>query len=144
MSVPKELLSLMAGGGGEKTSAGPNPVAAAAPGNAAPGGGPLTTPQPKEGATQAAMIDISMVGKLLTKSLDAFGVLSKEGKAINQMLGILTKTFGADMNKSDQLIPAELLQLVQGIAGAGGGSPTEKAMGAIPPTQPAMQAAPAA
>lgn len=136
MSVPPELMKLMAGGGAKPGA--PSGMPPAAAGNAAPAGGPMSTPQPKEGLTQAAMIDISMVAKLLTKSMAAFGELSPEGKAINDALRIIIKAFGADMNKSDSLIPAELMQLVQSIPGAGGGPPGAGAVQGIPPAQPAV------
>ena len=143
-AVNPELLKLMAGGAGQKAAPGPNPMAAAAPGNSAPAGGPMSTPQPKEGVEQAAKIDVAMAGKLLTKALASTGILSKEGKAINDALKVLIRAFGPELQKAEPLIPAELLQLVQQIPGAGGGSPAAAAMGGIPPSKPAMPAAAAA
>lgn len=137
-AMPPELMEIMAGGGGTSTAPGPNPISADAAGNAAPAGGPMTTPQPKEGVTQAAMVNISMVFQLLEQSLAAFGSQSEEGKAILSALKMLTSKFGNDRQKADSLIPAELMMLLQTIPGAGGGSPAAKAMGGIPPQSPAM------
>lgn len=98
----------------------------------------MSTPQPKEGIAQAAMVNLSMVFQLLEQSLPAFGSQSPEGKAILNALKTLTGVFGKDRQKSDALIPAELQQLVQSIPGAGGGSPAAKTMAAVPPGAPAM------
>ncbi len=98
----------------------------------------MTTPQPKEGLHQAAMVNVSMVFQLLEQSLGVFGSQSEEGKSILSALKTLTTAFGKDRQKSDSLIPAELMQLIQSIPGAGGGQPAAKAMGGMPPTQPAV------
>lgn len=137
---PQELMALMAGGGGEAAAPGPNPMAAAAPGNMPPSPGAVTTPQPQEGETQAAMVNVSMVFQLLEQSLPAFGSQSEEGKAILSALKTLTNKFGDNRQKSDQLVPAELMQLLQSIPGAGGGNPAQKALAGAPPQQPLMQA----
>ncbi len=142
MSLPPEaLMKLMAGGGGASAAPGPNPGTAAAPGNEPPGGGPMATPAPKEGEAQQAMVNVSMVFQLLEKSLPAFGSQSDEGKAVLNALKTLNGVFGKERPKADELIPAQLQQLMQQIPGAGGGSPVDKAMGGIPPQQSAMSAA---
>ena len=134
---PEELLKLMGSGGGAPGGVA-SPGGAGAPSPSAPAGGPMCAPQPKEGMAQAAMVNISMVFQLLEQSLPAFGSQSEEGKSILQALSTLTKKFGASRQKSDSLVPAELLQLVQSIPGAGGGSPAQKGMSGIPPSQPAV------
>lgn len=139
MSTPPDaLMKLMAGGGGTAESGGPTPNAAAAPGNEAPGGGPMATPQPKEGEAQKAMVNISMCFQLLEQSLAAFGSTTPEGKAILKALHSLTAQFGKDRPKADSLIPAELMQLIQSVPGMGGGTPASQAMGGVPAAQPAM------
>ncbi len=133
-----QLLQLLAGGGGRSAAPGANPMSAAAPSNTPPPGGPMATPQPKEGVTQAAMVNMSMVFQLLEQSLPAFGSQSEEGKAILSALKTLTNKFGSSRQSANSLIPAELMQLVQSIPGMGGGSPAAKAMGSMPGMQPAM------
>ena len=139
---PDELMKLLAGGGGQNAAPGPNPMSAAAEGggNMPPPGGPMSTPQPKEGVTQAAMVNISMSMQLLEQALPAFGSQSEEGKAILNSLKSLSNKFGKERQNADKLIPAELMQLVQQIPGMGGGSPAAKAMGGMPASQPAMPA----
>lgn len=138
---PAELMKLMSGGAGEGGAAGPDMMKAQAPGNEPPGGGPMATPGPKEGEVQAAMVNISMVYQLLEQSLPAFGSQSEEGKTIVDTLKKLNGVFGAEKSKADSLIPAELMQLMQNIPGAGGGSPAAKEMGGMPAAQPAMPTA---
>lgn len=141
MSMPPEaLMKLMAGGAGTGEASGPNPAAAAAPGNEPPGGGPMATPEPQEGLKQQAMVNISMVFQMLEQSLPAFGAQSDEGKAVMAALTGLNKVFGADRAKADELIPAQLQQLMQQVPGAGGGTPAAQALGQQPPGQPAMAA----
>ncbi len=140
-ATPEALMQLLAGGGGEGSAPGPNPNEAAAPGNEPPAGGPMATPEPQEGVTQDAMVKISMVFQLLEQALPSFGSQSDQGKAILAALKTLTGPFGASKPQSDQLIPAELMSLMQSIPGAGGGGPAAQAMGATPPGQPAMPTA---
>lgn len=142
MSVtPDALKQLMAGGGGTAAAPGPNPMAAAAPGNEGPGAGPMATPQPKEGVTQAAMVNVTMAMQLLEQSLPAFGSASEQGKSILSALKSLTSVAGENRQQAESLIPAELMQLMQSIPGAGGGGPAAQAMGSMPATQSAMPTA---
>lgn len=134
MSVPPELMKLMAGGAGG-ASGGGSPDALQAPGGTqAPAGGPMSTPQPKEGLAQAAMVNVSMVLQLLESSLPAFGSATPEGKAILNALKTLTNQFGKNRPEADKMIPAELMQLVQGMKGGA----AQQSMAAVPPTQPAI------
>lgn len=138
MSTPPDALMKLMGGGGTGAPPGPSSMTAAAPGNEPPGGGPMATPAPKEGEIQKAMVNIAMVQQLLEKSLPAFGSSSEEGKAVLSALSTLSKKFGQERQKSEQLIPAELMQLMQAVPGMGGGGPAAQAMGGMPASQPAM------
>lgn len=137
-ATPADLQKIMAGGGG-MAAKGPDPIAAAAPGNSAPGGGPMTTPQPKAGIEQAAMVNIALALDLLEQSLPAFGSENPRGKAINDALRTLTKEFGNERAKAQDLQGAEVKQLMQTVPAAGGGPPAAAAIGGIPPNKPAVQ-----
>lgn len=143
MSVPPDkLTALMAGGGGGGGAKPPmSPEMMNAPGgNQPPSGGPMSTPQPKEGLQQAAMVKISMTLQMLEQALPAFGSASEQGKAILNALKTLTNTFGKSRAEGDKMIPAELMELVQGMKGG----PAAQTMGGTPPTQPTIpQGAPA-
>ena len=121
------------GGAGVNTAPGPNPMDAAADANAAPPGGPMSTPQPKEGVTQAAKVNVQMASKLLEQALSAFGSQTEEGKAILNSLRLLSKQFGEGSDKAKSLIPAELMQLMQEIPGAGAGPAGPKGAPPMPP-----------
>lgn len=138
MSVPAELMDVMAGGGGKGTPPGPGPLDQPQGANQAPAGGPMSTPQPKEGLEQSALINIAMVFQLLEQSLGAFGSPTPKGKAILSALKGLTTAFGDERQKSEGLIPAELMQLTQAVPGAGGGPAAAKAMGGMQPGKPAI------
>lgn len=136
MSVPQDsLIKLLAGGGGTNAAPGANPMSAAAPGNQPPAGGPMATPQPKEGVTQAGLVQVSLALNALEQALPAFGSATEEGKAVLSALKTLSGKFGRQRQESDKLVPAELMQLVQGAG------PAAKSLGGLPPTQPAMPTA---
>ena len=139
--LPPELMKLVQGGtppgGAGMAAQGPTPAQAGAPGNQAPAGAPMQTPQSPAGAQASAKVNITMARDLLEHSLPAFGSETEEGKAILSAIGALGKKFGADMKRSGDLVPAEITQLLQSLPQAGGARPEAKAMmGAA--TAPAM------
>ena len=137
MSVPPELMKLIAGGGG-KAGVPSQPPGMTPPGAPA-GGAPMSTPQPAQGDKQSAMVNVSIAMDLLEQTLPALGSESEEGKAILQCLTGLSKKFGHTRSKSNELVPAELMQLMASMphGGAPGGAP-----GMPPPGgQPMPQAA---
>lgn len=136
MSVPAELMDVMSKGGGGKPPGGGAPMPGAD--NQAPTGGPMSTPQPKAGMEQAGLVKIAVVFQMLEQALPAFGSPTDKGKAILSALKTLTGAFGKERQKSEELVPAEMMQMMQSVPGAGGGPPAAKAMGAAPPGQPAV------
>jgi len=139
MSVPKELMDLIAGGGSQKGAPGfkPQPSPASSPVSA-----PMTSPQPKEGDMQAAEVNITMAMDLLEQSLPAFGSTSEEGSAILNSLKTLSNKFGKNRQKADSLVPVEIQQLLASLPQAGGATPVQKALQGAPQQQP-MGAPPA-
>lgn len=141
MSVPPELMSLIAGGAGKRGG----PPGAGAPGAAGmpppqpggvPGGAPMSTPQPAQGDKQSAMVNVSLAMDLLEQTLPALGSESEEGQEILKILASLSKKFGATRAKSQEFAPAELMQLMSSLPQAGGMSPEAKAMGQQPVQMP--------
>ena len=149
MSVPPDkLMELMRGG---QASAG-SPAAAPAPGamsdaETPPMASPMSTPEPKMGSKEAALINISMAMDLLEQSLPALGSESAEGQkalnAIRQLSGLI----GPRKGKTNELQQSEILQMLQTLPQAGGATPEGKAMaqapipgmpqaGGMPPTPP--------
>lgn len=145
MSVPSDqLMQLVAGGAGTKGA----PVTPPAPGtpSAGPVSAPMSTPEPKAGEKQNALINVSLAMDLLEQTLPPLGSETEEGQTVLGVLKTLSSKFGATRSKSKELVPAELMQLMQNLPQAGGASPEQKAMqggGAAMPHPQMPGAAPA-
>lgn len=135
-----DLMKLIAGGAGKGEQT-PNPMTAQSATNHPPVGAPMTTPQPQDGNKQSAMINVTMAMDLLESSLASFGSESEEGQVLLNSLSSLSRKFGANKKKAEGLIPTEIMQLMQNLPQAGGGSPQAKAMGAAPSAPPMPQPA---
>jgi len=98
---------------------------------------PMSTPEPKMGSKEGAMINIQMALDLLQQSLPAIGSDSKEGTELTKVIGSLSKVFGAREAKTRELIPAEIMQMIQSLPQAGGATPEQRvaALAPIPGTQ---------
>lgn len=132
LNANPELMKMLAGGGGAPAPGG-MPPGGGAPGmppgspQSAPVSSPMAKPEVKEGDKMGAMVQVQMAIKILEKSLQGLGTQSEEGAAVIDVLGKLSKTFGHHKDKSNELIPAELLSLIgsimpKGPAGAGAGA----------------------
>ena len=108
---------------------------------------PMSTPEPKMGNKEAALINISMAIDLLEQSLPAFGSVSEEGKKTLNAIRALSGLIGQKKGKTDELQQSEILQLLQTLPQAGGATPEGRAMaqapipgmspqGGMPPTPP--------
>ena len=93
---------------------------------------PMSTPEPKMGSKEAANINIQMAMDLLEQSLPALGSESEEGQQIMKSLGSLHKVFGKREAKNRELIPAEILQMIQTLPQAGGASPEQRSIAQAP------------
>lgn len=108
---------------------------APSPMNAAPGGSAMLTPQEPAGQKEGAKVKVLMAMKVLETALPEFGAASDEGKAVLSAIKGLASKFGQREEKTDELMPAEIKQLLQGVAGPGaaqGGPPPGAAPG-VPP-----------
>jgi len=136
MSVPADkLMELMRG---SRSASAPLP-ASEAPQNAGmsdadtpPMASPMSTPEPKMGSKEGALINISMAMDLLEQSLPALGSESVEGQkalnAIRQLSGLI----GPRKGKTNELQQSEILQMLQTLPQAGGATPEGKAMAQAP------------
>lgn len=139
MSVPEEKLRELMGGSRSAGAALPTPPGSGAPlpgamsdAETPPMSAPMSTPEPKMGSKEGAMINIGMAMDLLEQSLPALGSESPEGQkalaAIRQLSGLM----GPRKNKTNELQQSEILQMLQTLPQAGGASPEAKAMSAAP------------
>ena len=136
MSVPSDkLMELMKGG---QSAGAPVPVTPSMPGpnmsdaEVPPMGSPMSTPEPKMGSKEAARINLGMAQDLLEQSLPALGSDSEEGKATLAAISAINKILGARKNKTNELQQSEILQMLQTLPQAGGGTPEGKAMQQAP------------
>ena len=137
MSVPSDqLMQMIKSQRDGATPAGATPVPDNAPQmsdtSAPPMGAPMSTPEPKMGNREAAMINLSMAQDLLEQSLPAVGSDSDEGKSILNAIGTLNRILGPKKQKAQELQPAEILQMLQTLPQAGGATPEGKAMAQAP------------
>lgn len=155
MSVPADkLMELMRG---SRSASAPLPVpeapqaAGMSDAETPPMASPMSTPEPKMGSKEGALINISMAMDLLEQSLPALGSESVEGQkalnAIRQLSGLI----GPRKSKTNELQQSEILQMLQTLPQAGGATPEGRAMaqapipgmpppqgGGMPPSPPPM------
>ena len=105
--------------------------------SAPPMGSPMSTPEPKMGNREAAMINLSMAQDLLEQALPAVGSDSDEGRSILNAIGVINKVIGPKKSKTNELQPTEIMQMLQTLPQAGGATAEGKAM-AQAPTIPGM------
>jgi len=135
MSMPQDqLMQLIKSQQDSATPGGLPPPEVAGPGDAGapPMSAPMSTPEPKMGNREAAMINVSMALDLLEQSLPALGSETPEGKSILAAIRTMTGLLGPKKEKTAELQPAEILQLLQTLPQAGGASPEAKAMAGAP------------
>ena len=73
--------------------------------SAPPMGSPMSTPEPKMGNREAAMINLSMAQDLLEQALPAVGSDSEEGRSILNAIGTINKVIGPKKSKTNELQP---------------------------------------
>ena len=135
MSVPSDKLMELMGGqrsAGTPIPNAPPPGANMSDAEVPPMASPMTTPEPKMGSKEAAKINLGMAQDLLEQSLPALGSDTEEGKAALSAISAINKVLGARKNKTNELQQSEILQMLQTLPQAGGGTPEGKAMANAP------------
>jgi hypothetical protein len=102
-----------------------------APPEQPPAAAPMMTPRKPEGAQEDSKVNCLLAQKLLERALPAFGSGAEEGKAILKAISALAKAFGKSESATEELTPAEKMQMLQGLAGPG--APPKPPQGAPPP-----------
>jgi hypothetical protein len=134
MSVPPQLMQAMMARQGGGASAAPGAAPGATPGMGTPprpGGAPgapmaagMTTPQAQQGRQAMGHVQVQIAMQVLEHALPMLGSGSKEGAAVIRSLDSLSKTFG---NKDNgDLVPAQLVSMIQQMPQMGGGSPMQR------------------
>ena len=106
-----------------------------------PMGAPMSTPEPKLGNKEGALVNIGIVIDMLEQSIPAFGADSEEGKVVMEAISKLNKMLGGRKSSVNELQQAEIMQLMQTLPQAGGATPEGRAMAQAPiPGAPMMGA----
>ena len=142
MSVPEEKLRELMRGSRSAGASLPTPARASGTEDIAigsmsdaetpPMSAPMSTPEPKMGSKEGAMINIGMAVDLLEQSLPALGSESPEGQKALTAIRQLSSLMGSRKNRTNELQQSEILQMLQTLPQAGGASPEAKAMSAAP------------
>ena len=100
--------------------------------SASPMASPMSTAEPKMGNREAAMINLAMAMDLLEQALPALGSESAEGQKILGAIRTMTSVIGPKKAKTNELQPAEIMQMLQTLPQAGGATAEGKAMQQAP------------
>ena len=104
---------------------------------------PMSTPEPKMGNKEGAMVNISMAMDLIEQALPSLGSESIEGQKALAAIRALTGLFGPKKQKTGELQQSEIIQMLQNLPQAGGATPEGRAMSQAPavPNLPPMPGA---
>jgi len=120
-----ELMKLMSGNpGGSPSDASP------------PQGAPMSSPQPKAGQKQGAMVNVAIAMDLLEQALPGLSTESPEGQTVLAALKGLSQHFKHEREKGKELVPQEIMQMMQSLPETKGMMPGQGGMpggGAKPP-----------
>lgn len=98
----------------------------------APMASPMTTPEPQEGNMEQARLNVMMALDMLQNALMEFGMDTEEGMALQKVVGDITREFGERESSTRELMPAEIMNLVQTLPQAGGATPEARAIAQAP------------
>lgn len=136
MSVSQDkMMELMKKQQGAPTGAAPD-AGIQAPGmsdsSTPPMASPMSTPEPKMGNKEGAMVNLSMAMDLIEQSLPSLGSESVEGQKAMAAIRALTGVIGPRKGKTKELQQTEILQMLQNLPQAGGATPEGQAMAQAP------------
>jgi hypothetical protein len=100
--------------------------------SASPMAAPMSTPEPKMGLKEGAMVNLGLAMDLIKRALPAIGADSEEGKKILSTIKTLSDLTGKNTDGMEELKKSEILQMLQTLPQAGGATPEGKAMAAAP------------
>ena len=103
----------------------------------------MSTPEPKMGNKEGALVNISMAMDLIEQALPSLGSESIEGQKALAAIRALTGLLGPKKQKTGELQQSEIIQMLQNLPQAGGATPEGRAMSQAPavPNLPPMPGA---
>jgi len=94
---------------------------------------PMSTPEPKMGNKEGAMVNLGLAIDLIEQSLPALGSASPEGMKVLSALRTLTGVIGGKKESVNELKQSQILEMLQALPQAGGATPEGKSLAAAPP-----------
>lgn len=128
--APDRLQALMRG------DAAPSGAATPPEEPAGPMAAPMSTPEPKMGNKEGALVNLSMALDLIEQALPALGSESEEGQRAIAAMRSLSGLLGSKKPRTNELQPAEILQLLGSLPQAGNVTPEVAAILGPRPSQP--------
>lgn len=98
----------------------------------APMSAPMSTPEPKMGNREGALVNLSMAMDLIEQALPSLGSETEEGQKALAAIRSLTGLIGPRKQKTRELQQSEIIQMLQNLPNAGGATPEGRAMAAAP------------
>ena len=138
MSVPPDQLMKMMRS--ERDAQQPSPLdsEASATDQTPPMAAPMSTPEPKMGNKEGALVSLGLAIDLIQQALPALGSSSAEGAKVLSALRTLSGVVGGKKESINEFKQSEILQMLQTLPQAGGATPEGKALAAAPAI-PGMQ-----
>lgn len=121
----KDMMAMMKmdqGMGAEAPTLPPSEQGAATP----PMASPMSTPEEKKGEQEKARLNIMMALDMLQSAVGAFAPDTEEGKTIEKVVADITRRFGERESSTRELMPTEILNLIQNLPQAGGATPGQR------------------
>jgi hypothetical protein len=122
----EKMLDLIRSQQGGTPSAAPEPSMSDA--STPPMSAPMSTPEPKMGNKEGALVNISMAMDLIEQALPSLGSESEEGQKALAAIRSLTGVLGQKKQKTGELQQSEIIQMLQNLPQAGGATPEGRAM----------------
>lgn len=144
MSVPPDkLMELIGKQQGNPAESAPEATTSMSDQTTAPMSAPMSTPEPKMGNREGALVNISMAMDLIEQALPSLGSESPEGQKALNAIRALSGLIGPRKQKTNELQQSEIIQMLQNLPQAGGATPEGRAMSQAPmvPNLPPMPGA---
>lgn len=93
---------------------------------------PMSTPEAKKGEQEKARLNVMMAMDMLQSAIGAFDPDSPENLTIEKVVADITRRFGERESDTRQLIPAEILQMIQTLPQAGGATSGQRTAAMAP------------
>jgi hypothetical protein len=144
MAMPPDKLMQLMGKNKGATPPAPTPAptldAGMSDAQTPPMASPMSTPEPKLGNQEGAMINLSMAMDLIEQALPSLGSESEMGQKALQAIRALTGVIGPRKGKTNELQQSEILQMLQSLPQGMGAAPAGMGGGMPPAPAPAAPA----